>query len=50
MVNKRSMAGMVAAFSVFFAFPALASAHNLSVSVGPSQCVTPLNLDPPIRT
>jgi hypothetical protein len=43
MVNKRSMGGMVAAFSLLFAFPALSSAHTLSVSVGRSQCVTPLS-------
>jgi hypothetical protein len=43
MVNKRSMGGMVGALSLFLVFPALASAHTLSVSVGPSQCVTPLN-------
>ncbi len=41
MVNKRSMGGMVAACSLLLAFPALSSAHTLSVSVGPSQCVTP---------
>jgi hypothetical protein len=34
---------MVAAFSLFLAFPALSSAHTLSVSAGPSACVTPLN-------
>ncbi len=43
MVNKRSMCGMVAALTCFLAFPALASAHTLAVSAGPSQCVTPLN-------
>jgi hypothetical protein len=43
MVNKRSMGGMVAAFSILLAFPALASAHTLSVTAGPSQCITPLN-------
>ncbi len=43
MVNKRSISGVVAAFSLFLAFPALSSAHTLSVSAGPSQCVTPLN-------
>jgi hypothetical protein len=43
MVNKRSISGLIAAFSVFWAFPALASAHTLAVSVAPSQCVTPLN-------
>jgi hypothetical protein len=43
MVNKRSMGGMVAAFSIFLAFPALSSAHILAVSAGPSHCVTPLN-------
>lgn len=43
MVNKRSMGGMVAAFAMFLAFPALASAHILAVSASPSQCVTPLN-------
>src|SRR5579862_3894808 len=43
MVNKRAMGGMVAAFSFFFVFPALASAHLLAVSAGPSHCVTPLS-------
>src|SRR5437660_6874766 len=43
MVNKRSISGMVAAFSLFLAFPALSSAHTLAVSASPSQCVTPLN-------
>jgi hypothetical protein len=43
MVNKRSISGMVAAFSLFLAFPALSSAHTLSVSAGPSQCVTPVD-------
>ena len=43
MVNKRSISGMVAAFSLFLVFPALASAHTLSVSATPAQCVTPLN-------
>jgi hypothetical protein len=43
MVNKRSMGGMVAALAFFFAFPALASAHTLAVSAGPSHCVSPLN-------
>lgn len=43
MVNKRSMCGVVGAFSLFLAFPALSSAHTLSVSAGPSVCVTPLN-------
>src|SRR6476646_5814135 len=43
MVNKRSMCGMVAALTCFLAFPALASAHTLAVSAGPSQCITPLN-------
>jgi hypothetical protein len=40
MVNKRLISSMVAAFSLVLAFPALASAHTLSVSAGPSQCVT----------
>ena len=40
MVNKRMMSGLIAAFSLVLAFPALASAHTLSVSAGPSQCVT----------
>ena len=40
MVNKRLISGMIAAFSLVLAFPALASAHTLSVSAGPSQCVT----------
>jgi hypothetical protein len=43
MVNKRSISGMVAAFLLFLAFPALSSAHTLSVSAGPSQCVSPLS-------
>ena len=43
MVNKRRMGGMVAAFFLVLAFPALASAHTLSVSAGPSQCASPLN-------
>ena len=43
MVNKRLMGSMAAAFLLVLAFPALASAHILSVSAGPSQCVTPLN-------
>ena len=43
MVNKRSISGMVAAFAVFLAFPALSAAHTLSVSASPSQCVTPLS-------
>jgi hypothetical protein len=43
MVNKRSISGMVAAFTLFLAFPALSSAHTLSVSASPSQCVTPLS-------
>jgi hypothetical protein len=43
MVNKRSMSGLIAAFSMFLVFPALASAHILSVSASRSQCVTPLN-------
>jgi hypothetical protein len=43
MVNKRSISGMVAAFTMFLAVPAMASAHTLALSAGPSQCVTPLN-------
>ncbi len=43
MVNKRAMGGMVAAVSFFLVFPALASAHLLAVSAGPSHCVTPLD-------
>ncbi len=43
MVNKRSISGMVAAFSLFLAFPALSSAHTLSVSAGAPECVTPAN-------
>jgi hypothetical protein len=43
MVNKRAMGGMVAAVSFFLVFPALASAHLLAVSAGPSHCVQPLN-------
>ena len=42
MVNKRRIGSMAAAFFLVLAFPALASAHILSVSAGPSQCVTPL--------
>jgi hypothetical protein len=40
MVNKRLISGLIAVFSLVLAFPALASAHTLSVSAGPSQCVT----------
>ena len=40
MVNKRLISGLVAAFSLVLAFPALASAHTLSVSASPSVCVT----------
>ena len=43
MVNKRLMSSTLAAFFLVLAFPALASAHILSVSAGPSRCVTPLN-------
>jgi hypothetical protein len=43
MVNKRLMGGLITALSLVLAFPALASAHTLSVSAGPSTCVTPLN-------
>jgi hypothetical protein len=43
MVNKCRTGGLVAAFTLVLAFPALASAHTLSVSAGPSTCVTPLN-------
>jgi hypothetical protein len=43
MVNKCRMGGLVAAFTLVLAFPALASAHTLSVSAGPSTCITPLN-------
>jgi hypothetical protein len=43
MVNKRSISSLVAAFSLFLVFPALASAHILSVSASKSQCVTPMN-------
>ncbi|HUA06909.1 MAG TPA: hypothetical protein VMB27_23590 [Solirubrobacteraceae bacterium] len=43
MVNKRLIGGAFAVFTLVLAFPALASAHILSVSVGPSTCVTPLN-------
>jgi len=43
MVNKRRIGSMAAAFFLVLAFPALASAHILSVSAGPSQCVSPLN-------
>ncbi|HUB04530.1 MAG TPA: EB domain-containing protein [Solirubrobacteraceae bacterium] len=34
------MSGLVAAFSLVLAFPALASAHTLTVSASPSACVT----------
>lgn len=40
MVNKRLMGSMVAAFSLVLAFPALASAHILSVSASTPVCVT----------
>jgi hypothetical protein len=40
MVNKRLISGLIAAFSLVLAFPALASAHTLSVSASPSVCVT----------
>jgi hypothetical protein len=40
MVNKRLISGLITAFSLVLVFPALASAHTLSVSAGPSQCVT----------
>ncbi len=43
MVNKRLMSGTVAAFFLVLAFPALASAHTLSVSASASQCVSPTN-------
>lgn len=43
MVNKRSISSVVAAFSLFLVFPALASAHILSVSASSPTCVTPLN-------
>ncbi len=43
MVNKRSISSTFAAFALFLIFPALASAHILSVSASHSQCVTPLN-------
>ncbi len=43
MVNKRLMSGMVAAFFLVLAFPALASAHTLSVSATTPQCVSPVN-------
>src|ERR1700751_6074486 len=43
MVNKRLMGGLITAFSLVLAFPALASAHTLSGCAGPSACVTPLN-------
>ena len=43
MVNKRSISSTFAAFALFLIFPALASAHVLSVSASHSQCVTPLN-------
>ncbi len=43
MVNRRSIISTIAAFSVFCAFPALSSAHTLSVSAGSSQCVAPLS-------
>jgi hypothetical protein len=43
MINKCLIGGAVAALSLVLAFPALASAHSLSVSAGSSTCVTPLN-------
>jgi hypothetical protein len=43
MVLKRGLGSMGAAFVLFFAFPALASAHILAVTVSPSQCIVPLN-------
>jgi hypothetical protein len=43
MVNKRLIRSTVAAFSLVLVFPALASAHTLSVSATPSQCVSPAN-------
>src|SRR5580704_8899828 len=43
MVNKCRMGGLIAVFTLVLAFPALASAHTLSVSAGPSTCITPLN-------
>jgi hypothetical protein len=42
MVTKRRIGSLAVAFAVFLAFPALASAHLLSVSAGPSRCVSPL--------
>ena len=43
MVNKRSISSGVAAFALFLVFPALASAHILSVSTTSPKCVSPLN-------
>src|SRR3984885_11099871 len=43
MVNKRLISGMVAALFLVLAFPALASAHTLSVSASTPQCVSPAN-------
>lgn len=43
MVNKRTVGGLMAACSLFLAFPALSSAHTLAVSATASQCVTPLS-------
>lgn len=43
MVNKRSISSAFAALALFLIFPALASAHTLSVSTTPATCVTPLN-------
>ncbi|HEY1515263.1 MAG TPA: hypothetical protein VGF91_02510 [Solirubrobacteraceae bacterium] len=43
MVNKRSISSTFAALALFLIFPALASAHTLSVSATPAKCVTPLS-------
>lgn len=43
MVDKPRLSSGIAAFVLFLAFPALASAHTLAVSAGPSACVSPLN-------
>lgn len=40
---KRGLSSMGAALALLGIFPALASAHILTVAVGPSQCVSPLN-------
>src|SRR5947209_6749739 len=43
MVIKRRLGSLAVVLALVLAFPALASAHTLAVSVSPSQCVSPLN-------